>query len=284
MKNPTNNSIWDSVIESKTSLFDLRLNELWDYRDLLVLFIRRDFVTTYKQTLLGPFWFFIPPILTTITFTIVFGNIAKIPTDGAPTMVFYMAGIVLWNYFSSCLTNVSGVFNANAGIFGKVYFPRLIMPLTIIVSNLMRFLIQYLMFLVFVAYFYFQNLIQPNSWMLLTPFIIVLMALISMGIGLVLSSMTTKYRDLNMLIGFGMQLLMYASPVIYPTSSMSEHYLWLLNLNPLVPMFDYMRYAYLGIGHFSLVSLMYPLVFALVVLAIGVLVFNKVQKTFMDTV
>lgn len=284
MKNPAKISHWDSVIESKTSLFDLRLKELWDYRDLLVLFIRRDFFTTFKQTILGPFWFFIPPILTTVTFTIVFGNIAQIPTGGAPKMVFYMAGIILWNYFSSCLTSVSSVFNNNAGIFGKVYFPRLIMPLTIITSNLMRFLVQYFMFLMFVYYFYYSNLIKPNSWMLFTPIIIVLMALISMGIGLVLSSMMTKYRDLSMLIGFGMQLLMYASPVIYPSSSMPEQYHWLLNLNPLVPMFDYMRYAYLGIGHFSLVSLLYPSGFALVVLMIGVVVFNKVQKTFMDTV
>jgi len=275
---------WDSVIESKSSIFDLRLKELWHYRDLLVMFVRRDFITVYKQTILGPLWFFVQPVLTTITFTVIFGNIAQISTDGAPKVVFYMAGITVWSYFSSCLTSVSGVFNANAGIFGKVYFPRLIMPLTIVISNLMKFLVQYCMFLMFVIYFYYQRLIHPNAWMLLTPLIILLMAIISMGIGLILSSMTTKYRDLNQLISFGIQLFMYATPVIYPSSSIPPDYAWLVDLNPLVSMFDYMRYAYLGVGHFNLMSLLYPACFSLVVLVIGVMVFNKVQKTFMDTV
>lgn len=275
---------WDHVIQSQTSLFDLRLKEVWHYRDLLVLFVRRDFVTVYKQTILGPLWFFIQPILTTITFTIIFGNVAQLSTDGAPKLVFYMAGITLWNYFSTCLTSVSGVFNANAGIFGKVYFPRLIMPLTIVISNLMKFAVQFVMFLLFVLYFYFQGQIQPNLWILLTPVVIVLMAVISMGIGLILSSMTTKYKDLNMLIGFGIQLFMYATPVIYPSSSIPEGYQWLIQLNPLVGLFDYMRFAYLGVGDFNLTMLLYPTCFALVILAIGIVVFNKVQKSFMDTV
>ncbi len=275
---------WDSVIESKSSIFDLRLKELWHYRDLLVMFVRRDFITVYKQTILGPLWFFIQPILTTITFTVIFGNIAQISTDGAPKLVFYMAGITVWNYFSTCLTSVSGVFNSNAGIFGKVYFPRLIMPLTIVISNLMKFLVQYCMFLIFVMYFYFQQKIQPNIWVFITPLIILLMAIISMGIGLILSSMTTKYRDLNQLISFGIQLFMYATPVIYPSSSIPQDYAWLVDLNPLVSLFDYMRYAYLGVGHFNLSSLLYPTSFSLVVLTLGVMVFNKVQKTFMDTV
>ena len=275
---------WDSVIESKPSIFDLRLKELWHYRDLLVMFVRRDFITVYKQTILGPLWFFIQPILTTITFTIIFGNIAQISTDGAPKVVFYMAGITVWNYFSTCLTSVSAVFNANAGIFGKVYFPRLIMPLTIVISNLMKFLVQYLMFLVFVLYFYFQQSIHPNALIFITPLIVLLMAIISMGIGLILSSMTTKYRDLNQLISFVVQLLMYATPVIYPSSSIPPDYAWLVDLNPLVSLFDYMRYAYLGVGNFNMSSLLYPAYFSLVVLIIGVMVFNKVQKTFMDTV
>ena len=213
---------WDHVIESKSSLFDLRLKEVWHYRDLLFLFVRRDFVTVYKQTILGPLWFFIQPILTTITFTIIFGNVAKLSTDGAPKLVFYMAGITLWNYFSTCLTSVAGVFNANAGIFGKVYFPRLIMPLTIVISNLMKFGVQFLMFIIFVFYFYFKNQIQPNNWILLTPIIIFLMAVISMGIGLILSSLMTKYKDLNQLISFGIQLAMYATPVIYPSSTVPK--------------------------------------------------------------
>ena len=275
---------WDSVIESRHSLFDINLKELWHYRDLLVLFVRRDFVTVYKQTILGPLWFFIQPLLTTITFTIIFGNVAQLSTDGAPKIVFYMAGITLWGYFSTCLTTVSGVFNANAGIFGKVYFPRLIMPLTIVISNLMKFGVQFLLFICFVIYFTLQNQIQPNNWIMLTPLIIVLMALISMGIGLIISSMTTKYKDLNQLIGFGVQLFMYATPVIYPSSSVPQDYQWVVELNPLVGLFDYMRYAYLGVGEFAISDLVYPSIFSIVILAIGVLVFNKTQKTFMDTV
>ena len=229
-------------------------------------------------------WFFIQPILTTITFTIIFGNIAQLSTDGAPKIIFYMAGITLWNYFSSCLTSVSSVFISNAGIFGKVYFPRLIMPLTIVISNLMKFAVQFLLFVCFVIYFVLQGKTQPNLWVLLTPYIIILMAIISMGIGLILSAMTTKYKDLTQLISFGVQLFMYATPVIYPSSSVPMGYTWIMNLNPLVGLFDYMRYAYLGVGHFYIGLLVYPSLFAVGILTIGVLVFNKVQKTFMDTV
>jgi lipopolysaccharide transport system permease protein len=276
---------WDSVIEASSSLFDLRLKEVWRYRDLLFLFVKRDFVTVYKQTILGPLWFFIQPLLTTITFTIIFGNVAQLSTDGAPKVVFYMAGITLWGYFSNCLTTVSGVFNSNAGIFGKVYFPRLIMPLTIIVSNLMKFGVQFLLFILFVLYFYSIGKIQPNVYILLTPLVIVIIALLSMGIGLILSSLTTKYKDLNQLISFGVQLLMYATPVIYPTSSIPEKFKTILQLNPLNGLFEYMRFAYLGVGEFSLVvTLLYPTLFSFVILAIGVVVFNKVQRTFMDTV
>ena len=227
-----------------------------------MLFVKRDIISFYKQTILGPLWFFIQPLLTTFTFTIIFGNVAQLSTDGAPKLVFYMAGITLWNYFSTCLTSVSGVFNANAGIFGKVYFPRLIMPLTIVISNLMKFGVQFLLFIGFVSYFYIQNKIQPNSWMFLTPIIIVLMALISMGIGLILSSMTTKYKDLNQLIGFGVQLFMYATPVIYPSSSVPVNYSWVVNLNPLVGLFNYMRFAYLGVGEFTISDLVYPSLFS----------------------
>ncbi len=279
-----NEEQWDHVIESKSSLFDLRLREVWHYRDLLVLFVRRDFVTVYKQTILGPLWFFIQPILTTITFTIIFGNVAQLSTDGAPKLAFYMAGITLWNYFSTCLTAVAGVFNSNAGIFGKVYFPRLIMPLTIVISNLMKFGVQFLMFIIFVVYYYLKSQIQPNNWILITPFIIVLMAIISMGIGLILSSMMTKYKDLNQLISFGVQLAMYATPVIYPSSSVPNDFKMILQLNPLNGLFDYMRYAYLGVGNFDFNSLIYPSTFAIIILGVGVVVFNKVQKSFMDTV
>lgn len=281
---PITSQEWDAVIEAKHSLFDLNFKELWHYRDLLVLFVRRDFVTVYKQTILGPLWFFIQPILTTITFTIIFGNVAQLSTDGAPKVVFYMAGITLWNYFSTCLTAVSGVFNTNAGIFGKVYFPRLIMPLTIVISNLMKFGVQFLLFLCFVSYFVVQEQIHPNLWVLALPLVIVLMALIAMGIGLILSSMTTKYKDLNQLISFGMQLFMYATPVIYPSSAIPPAYQWVVNLNPLVSLFDYMRFAFLGVGSFALSDFIFPTVFSVVILFFGILVFNKVQKTFMDTV
>jgi lipopolysaccharide transport system permease protein len=278
------NEQWLFEINSQRGYLDFNFKEIWDYRDLLVLFVRRDFVTVYKQTILGPLWFFIQPILTTITFTVIFGNVAQLSTDGAPKMVFYMAGITLWNYFSTCLVSVSSVFNTNASIFGKVYFPRLIMPLTVIVSNLMKFGIQFLLFLVFVFYYHSQELVHPNLWVIATPIVILLMALISMGIGLILSSMTTKYKDLNMLITFGMQLFMYASPVIYPSSSIPSDYQWLIQLNPLVSLFDYIRYAYLGVGTFSMNDFIYPFLFSVVILFLGILVFNKVQKTFMDTV
>lgn len=281
---PNTSQEWDAVIEAKHSLFAINFKELWHYRDLLVLFVRRDFVTVYKQTILGPLWFFIQPILTTITFTIIFGNVAQLSTDGAPKVVFYMAGITLWNYFSTCLTAVSGVFNTNAGIFGKVYFPRLIMPLTIVISNLMKFGVQFLLFLCFVSYFVVQEQIHPNLWVLALPLVIVLMALIAMGIGLILSSMTTKYKDLNQLISFGMQLFMYATPVIYPSSAIPPAYQWVVNLNPLVSLFDYMRFAFLGVGSFALSDFIFPTVFSVVILFFGILVFNKVQKTFMDTV
>lgn len=279
-----NKENWDLIIQGKTNLFDLRLKEVWRYRDLLLMFVKRDFITVYKQTILGPLWFFIQPILTTITFTVIFGNLAKIPTDGAPKIIFYMSGITIWNYFSNCLVDVSKVFISNSAIFGKVYFPRLIMPLTIVISNLMKFAVQFFMFLGFVFYYYYQGDIEPNLWVFFIPIILLIMALIAMGLGLILSSLTTKYRDLTMLIAFGIQLFMYATPVIFPTNVVPERYLWLIQLNPLTPIFNYVRYAYLGVGNFDLISLIYPTLFSIVILAIGVVIFNKVQKSFMDTV
>ncbi|MFD0777230.1 ABC transporter permease [Flavobacterium myungsuense] len=195
-----------------------------------------------------------------------------------------MAGITIWNYFAVCLTDVSNVFQSNASIFGKVYFPRLIMPLTTIVSHLMRFFIQYILFLCFIVYFYLKGLVHPNLWVIFIPFILLIMAILSLGLGLILSSLTTKYRDLSMLISFGIQLFMYASPVIYPVSTVPEKYLWLVQINPLAPIFEYMRFAYLGVGHFNPLSLIYSFLFSVFILAIGVVIFNKVQKTFMDTV
>ena len=277
---------WTEVIEPKTSLFDWRLKEVWNYRDLLRMFVRRDFVTNYKQTILGPLWFFIQPIFTAITFTIVFGNFAGISTDGQPRIVFYMAGLTLWNYFSECFNNASSVFTKNANIFGKVYFPRLIMPLTIVVSNLIKFGIQFLLFLC--IYFYFiwngSDTIQPNVFILLTPFLLFLMAGISLGAGMIFSSLTTKYKDLTFLLTFGIQLLMYATPVIYPLASIPEKYKFYVLLNPLTSVIETFRYAYLGTGTFSWFDLGYSAIFMLVLLLLGIMIFNRVERSFMDTV
>lgn len=280
------NREWTEVIEPKSSLFDWKLKEVWNYRDLLRMFVRRDFVATYKQTILGPLWFFIQPIFTTITFTIVFGNFAGISSDGQPRMVFYMAGLTLWNYFSECFTKASSVFTTNANIFGKVYFPRLIMPLTIVVSNLIKFSIQYLLFLIFYGYFLMNGntSIQPNSIILLTPFLVLLMAGISLGAGMILSALTTKYKDLTFLLTFGIQLLMYGTPVIYPLASIPENYKIYVSFNPLTAVIETFRYGYLGTGTFSWPALGYSSVFMLMILLMGITIFNKVERSFMDTV
>lgn len=277
---------WTEVIEPRASLLDWRLKEMWDYRDLLRMFVRRDFVATYKQTILGPLWFFIQPIFTTIMFTIVFGSFAGISSDGQPRMVFYMAGITLWNYFSDCFTKASSVFTTNANIFGKVYFPRLIMPLTIVVSNLIRFGIQFLLFLCFYLYFILigNKTIHPNIHILLTPFLLVLMAGISLGAGMIFSAMTTKYKDLTFLLAFGIQLLMYATPVIYPLNSIPEQYKTYVLLNPLSTIIETFRFSYLGTGTFSWSSLGYSTLVMVLLLLAGTLIFNKVERSFMDTV
>lgn len=277
---------WTEVIEPRSSLFDWKLKEVWNYRDLLRMFVRRDFVATYKQTILGPLWFFIQPIFTTITFTIVFGNFAGISSDGQPRMLFYMAGLTLWNYFSDCFTKASNVFTTNANIFGKVYFPRLIMPLSIVVSNLIKFAIQYLLFLVLYGYFMLSGnrSIQPNSFILLTPLLVVLMAGISLGAGMIFSAMTTKYKDLSFLLGFGIQLLMYATPVIYPLASIPDQYKTYVLMNPLSVVIETFRYGYFGTGTFSWSALGYSTAFMLVLLLTGITIFNKVERSFMDTV
>lgn len=277
---------WTEVIEPRKSLFDWKLKEVWKYRDLLRMFVRRDFVAGYKQTILGPLWLFIQPIFTTITFAIVFGNFAGISSDGQPRVVFYLAGLTLWNYFSTCFNASSSVFTSNAGIFGKVYFPRLIMPLTIIASNLIRFGIQFLLFLGF--YFYFilsgNKTIQPNMFISLTPILVILMAGISLGAGMIFSSLTTKYKDLTFLLTFGIQLMMYATPVIYPISSIPDNYKQYFLLNPLTSIVETFRYAYLGTGTFSWSALGYSTIFMFVLLLAGITIFNRVERSFMDTV
>jgi len=276
------------TIEAKSSLFDLKLNEVWAYRDLLWLLVRRDFVSFYKQTILGPLWFFIQPLFTTIIFTFIFGNLAGISTDGLPKPLFYMAGITAWNYFSDCLTKTSTVFRDNAGIFGKVYFPRLIMPLSIVVSNLVRFAVQLLLFILLMIYYHLSGAQFSISWALvLFPMLIILMALLGLGGGMIISAMTTKYRDLAFLVTFGVQLLMYATTVIYPLSAALEKYpkyAWIIMYNPMTPIIETFRYGFLGEGSFSWGSFGYASGITFAVLILGIIIFNKVERNFVDTV
>lgn len=279
------NEKWDWEIKPKNALFELNLGELLRYKDLLVLFIKRDIVTQYKQTVLGPLWFFIQPAMTTLMFMIVFGGIAGIPTDGVPQPLFYLAGISLWNYFSGCLTVTSNVFVANQGIFGKVYFPRLIMPLSAVCSNLLKLGIQLLLFLLVYLYFLIDGTTAaPTRWILATPLLIALLAAQSLGFGILISSMTTKYRDLTILFTFVIQLWMYATPVIYPLSLMSPRQQALMSLNPVTPLFEAFKYATLGVGSFTAMQLAYSILFTVLLLALGIVVFNRIQRSFMDTV
>lgn len=276
---------WSETIQPSSGLFDLKLGEVWRYRDLLLMFVKRDFVSTYKQTILGPIWFFVQPLLTTLTFMVVFGSIAKISTDGIPMMVFYMSGITLWNYFAECLNKTATVFRDNANIFGKVYFPRLVMPLSIVVSNLVRFGIQLLLFLgIWIYYLLVGDQLHPNWYLLLVPYLIFLMAIIGLGAGMLISSLTTKYRDLVFLLSFGVQLLMYASPIIYAMNAIPAKYALFIRANPLSSIIETFRYAFTGSGEFSWNYLGYSSICALVLLALGTIVFNKVEKSFMDTV
>ncbi|MFN9518612.1 MAG: ABC transporter permease [Bacteroidota bacterium] len=277
---------WDLTIEPQRSLFQINLKDVWRYRDLLGLLVKRDITAGYKQTILGPIWMFLQPLFTTITFTFVFGNLAGLSTDGLPQPLFYMAGTIAWTYFSDCLTGTAGVFRANAGIFGKVYFPRLIMPLTLVISNLMKFGIQLFQFLILYIYYIVAKNYQPelSAYILLLPFLILLMAMLGLGLGMTISAMTTKYRDLSFLLGFGMTLFMYATPVIYPLSATPEKYKAILSYNPIAPILEGFRYIVLGAGTFNWNMLGYTTIVAFITLAVGTLIFNKVEKDFVDTV
>lgn len=279
---------WDLIIKGRTSLFDVRFKDLWHYRDLLILFVKRDFVSFYKQTVLGPLWFFIQPIFTTIVFSFVFGKLAGIGTDGIPQYLFFLSGITAWAYFSDCLTKTSTVFRDNVNIFGKVYFPRLIMPLSIIVSNLVRFGVQLLLLLFMMGYFYF-NPIEGTSFsfsyaIFFFPFIVILMALLGLGIGLIITAITTKYKDLTFLVTFGVQLMMYATTVIYPLSEVPVEYKKIIELNPMTGIIEAFRFAFLGKGEFTLWSIGYSIIITLVLLTLGILIFNKTEKNFVDTI
>lgn len=281
----TESADWTQVIKPHDRLLDLKLRELWQYRDLVLLFVRRDFVAQYKQTILGPAWHLIQPLLTTIVFTIVFGHIAKLPTNGAPAFLFYMTSTVLWGYFAGVLTGTSNTFTSNAGIFGKVYFPRLAVPVAIIASRLIGFSIQFLFMLCFLGYFMLSGAdVAPNAWVLLTPVLLLMMAALGLGLGIIVSSLTTRYRDLAVVIGFGVQLLMYATPVIYPLSALPEPYRFWMLLNPIAPIMEIFRYAYLGAGEIHLGLLVYSIMLTSAILIAGILLFNRVERTFMDTV
>ncbi|MBC7606913.1 MAG: ABC transporter permease [Burkholderiales bacterium] len=279
---------WDLIIKGHSSLFDLKFNDLWRYRDLLLMFVKRDFVSFYKQTILGPLWFFIQPIFTTIVFTFIFGNLAGISTDGLPKPLFYLAGITAWNYFSDCLSKTSTVFKDNVAIFGKVYFPRLIMPLSIVVSNLVRFAVQLLLLFSMMAYFGWKNAdFQITYAIVFFPLLVILMALLGLGLGLIITAMTTKYRDLTFLVTFGVQLLMYGTTVIYPLSEARTKFkdmVWLIELNPMTGIIEAFRFAFLGKGEFTLWSVSYSFIVTVVVLFFGILIFNKTEKNFVDTI
>ncbi len=282
------NEPWDLILEPEQKWYSLSLSQLFRFKDLLLLFVRRDFVSIYKQTILGPIWFFIQPIITAFTYAIIFGSLANISTEGMPPILFYMCGITLWNYFSDTLTKTSDTFTANASIFGKVYFPRMIVPLSVVLSNIVKFGIQFLLFIGVLIYYYSTtNFIHPNSTIFLLPFLVLLMGFLGLSFGIIITSLTTKYRDLKFLISFGVQLLMYASPIVFPLSLVSEkypQYKSLILANPITSIIETFKYAFLGVGEFNWMYLAYSLVFTIVLFFIGIVIFNKVEKSFMDTV
>ena len=277
---------WSEIITPKKGLFDINFKELWHYRDLIMLFVRRDFVSAYKQTILGPIWFFIQPLFTSLIFIVVFSRIAKLSTDGLPPLLFYLTGITIWNYFSDCFSKTSNVFVANASIFGKVYFPRLTNPISIIISNLIKFGIQFLLLFVVLAYYVYtkQIVFHIIPELILLPFIVLLMALLGLGLGIIFSSLTTKYRDLAFLLQFGIQLLMYATPVIYPLSSTSGKLKTILSINPLTPLIENFKIIIIGQGSINYQGMVYCSIFTFITLFLGILIFNQVEKSFMDTV
>ncbi len=277
---------WTLIIEPKAALWDLKLDELWRYRDLLFLFVKKDFISVYKQTILGPLWFVVQPLLTTVIFVIFFDRIAGIPTGGIPSVLFYLSGLVLWNYFSSCLTVTATSFTANAELFGKVYFPRLVVPLSKVLSGLVTLAIQLLILLAFTAYYIFTGALQfhLNLYLLLLPLLVVIAAGLALGLGIIISALTTKYRDLVFLITFGVQLLMYATPVIYPLSFISERYKILVLANPLSPLIEWFRFALLGVGTVNNAHLAYSIIATALILFTGIVVFNKVERNFIDVI
>lgn len=276
---------WTEVIKPKRNLLDFHFKEIWKYRDLLVLLVQRDFIASYKQTILGPLWHIINPVFSTITFTIIFANVAQIPTDGIPAPIFYYTGNMIWGYFSRCIQSTSGVFRGNQAIFSKVYFPRLIIPLSTIATSFIAFLIQCVILIAMWIYYYLQGAaIHLSAWAWLIPVMCLVMGLLGMSMGIIITSVTTKYRDLSMFVGFGIQLLMYCTPVIYPVSFIPEEYRHWLLLNPIAPVVEGFKYSVLGVGTFDAAMLLYTLGSTTVLLFIGLILFNKVEQNFIDTV
>ena len=273
-----------TVIVPKSGWFDFHLKELVRYRDLIFLFVKRNFVSRYKQTILGPAWALIQPLLTTVVFTVVFGNIAGLAAEGVPSFLFYMSGNIAWQYFSGCLTATANTFTGNAGILGKVYFPRLVMPISTVLTNLISFAIQFAMFVVFVVVYWVRGEVQPSMYALMLPVLLLHMAMLSLGVGIIISSLTTKYRDLKMLIGFGVSLWMYGTPVAYDIGIVPQKYMGLYMLNPMTPIINTFRKAFLGLGDFNLSYYLISWGVTLVVLFLGLMLFSRVEKTFMDTV
>ncbi|MDW8849251.1 ABC transporter permease [Flavobacterium sp. MMLR14_040] len=288
MKNNNVSNDWLFEITPKNKFFSLNLKEVWQYRDLLFLFVKRDVITVYKQTVLGPLWYLIQPLFTSVTFTIIFNNVAGINTGTVPPFLFNLAGITVWNYFTACLNGTSDTFKTNANIFGKVYFPRIITPLSVVISNLIKFGIQFLIFIIFYIFYYFQGSnLGLNNMVLFFPVLIAIMGLLGLGLGMLISSMVTKYRDFSYLVGFGIQLLMYLSAVMYPMELIEEKlptYGWLVQYNPLAYIIQTTRYMLLNVGEISILGLVYTFVVTITIFFIGLLIFNKTEKSFIDTV
>jgi lipopolysaccharide transport system permease protein len=275
----------DLIIRPKKHLFDIDFKDIWRYRDLILLMVRRDFVAQYKQTVLGPLWFVISPLINVFMFAFVFNRIAGISTEGVPAILFYLTGLTLWNYFATTLTGISNTFVSNADIFGKVYFPRLIIPISLTISSMVRFMIQLgLLATVMIIYYFNGFQFHFSRYTLVIPFLFLNTALLSLGCGIIISSLTTKYRDFQYLLGFGVQLLMYATPIIYPVSIVPKKFAWIISLNPMAPMIEAFKYGFIGVGSFNISAIVTSVCTTLVLLFVGVLLFNKVEGSFMDTV
>ena len=275
---------FETTITARRGWFDVNLRELWKYRDLILLFVRRNFVATYKQTILGPAWAIIQPLLTTVVFTVVFGNLAGLSAKGTPSFLFFMSGTVAWGYFSGCLTQTANTFIGNAGILGKVYFPRLVMPISTVLTNIIPFLIQAMMFFAFFCYYWCKGAVSPNLYVCLIPLLVLHMALLGLGCGVIISALTIKYRDLAMLVGFGMQLWMYGTPVAYDMNIVPAKYLCFYMLNPMTPIINAFRYAFLGLGEMNWQYYGVSWCVTLVIFVLGVILFSRVEKSFMDTI